>query len=697
VTLGADRRPGRTRHAAATSRTTHAGPIVAALLAFVVFAGLCATPGTRGAGLATARAAGAPVASLSAGLARLQTVQGVFIPDGKADDPGHVIDRVFFAASANGDRSVDIRYRPDYRAQQELWLATLKADPHAATDDPSRLQADGALTRELVVVDGMTELQQSETWIVDPFTRKVIGLRYRYYQGLPSDFLVSAPRDLQYVWVLSNVLDQTLGDGSSRASVQTVVRGGRPLARAVVSNGAGKPVYEALIDRRYGVTEQVSSLQKSQDLGATWLAPFHLDHLVVDRPISPRVFAMQPDYRFAPDGYSRRKPTDAPAKYGVDLGETPVPLADLARFTSSWTLLPTWLPPGFRLAAADRSSDGLHLRVTYRRGFEDIMVGTSGRAESWITDGGIDDGLYYQAWQSNATTERIDGWTSIGRSVRPLRSGAMAGWPAGSGASFEPGRSFVGTVAFGVSGTMPVPTLLRVADSLHQARPGPHLPASRYDWLPWLALVAAATLCIVTFVRARRRDGPRPALVPNRTRLPLVGVAAVVVGASLSWHRLYGAGDRFSVTGWRDPLAVLIVAMALFAGAAALRVTPPARRSTAPTDNAIPPSAAAPTATPSRPRITPKFATVLLGLVTLTGALLAVVYLPLKARFETYPLATVPSRGLGSLLGHFVIPLPGPGLLLAIAGAALIFVGGLALRPTPRQASPDPEAPQPVV
>ena len=71
----------------------------------------------------------------------------------------------------------------------------------------------------------------------------------------------------------------------------------------------------------------------------------------------------------------------------------------------------------------------------------------------------------------------------------------------------------------------------------------------------------------------------------RRVRLALIGVAAVAVSASLSWHRLYGAGDAFSVKGWQEPLAVLTVAVALVAGAVALGAP----------------------AAPARPRISPGF------------------------------------------------------------------------------------------
>ena len=638
--------------------------IVATVAALTLVGGLVGLPGSRRGAPAAAGATTRPAASLSAGLAQVQSIQGVFVPDGQSTDELTVVDRVIFAVSSNGDSYFDVRYRPDYPALQKEWRAALKADTHATIDDSMDLQSAGALTRRVIVADSATGLQQTKTWVVNPFTRKVLGVRYRYYR-LFSTSAFLAPRDVPYVWLLSHVLDTALTAGQPRVAVQDAAYRGRPVESAVVSNGDGKPAYVALIDRQSGVAEQVTSLQGSTTLPTFRLVPYHLEDLQVNRPIAQSRFVMKPDYRYAPRGFGPPKSTDTPDKYGMGFDEQAVPIADLSRFTSSWTLLPTWLPTGYRLASAARTTDSQHLWLTYRLGLDYLEVGTAGSSERWIGDGGIDHGLYFQAWMSKAGAEQIDGWPSIGRRVTTLRGGAMTGWPAGSGSSVEPGRSFVATVAFGVSGTAPTSTLRRIAESLRQAKPGPHLPGSGSDWWPW----PAAALGLAALVLAWRRRGVSSDQAPSLrcVRWALIGVAAVAVSASLSWHRLYGAGDAVSVRGWQEPLAMLTVAVALVAGAVAL---------------------AAP-ATPARRRLTPRFLTVLLGLLTLAGTLLAVVYLPVKARFMTDQSATVHWTSIHSVLNGIEIPLPGPGLVLAIAGAILIVVGGFLMRVGNRESQPD--------
>ncbi len=638
--------------------------IVATVAALTLVGGLVGLPGTRRAAPSTAGATTRPAASLSAGLAHVQSIQGVFVPDGQVSDELTVVDRVIFAVSSNGDSYFDVRYRPDYRAQQKAWRAALKADPHATVADSENLQFAGALTRRVVVADSATGLEQSKSWVVNPFTRKVIGVRYRYYR-LFSTYALTAPRDVPFVWLLSHVLDTALAGGQPRVTVQDVVNLGRPAEGATVFNGNGKPAYEALIDRQYGLAEQVTSLQGSRTLPTYPLVPYHLEDLQVNRPIAQSLFVMRPDHQYAPQGFGPPKPTDTPDKYGIDLDENvrTVSVADLAHFTSSWTLLPTWLPAGYRLASA--TTDGQHLRLIYRLGMDEVTVGTAGRDGNWIVAGGdLGHGLIFTDGSSESERGWY-GWQSIGHTVGVLRGGAMAGWPAGSDASVEPGRNFVATVAFGVSGTAPTSTLRRIAESLRQAKPGPHLPGSGYGWWPWLAATFGAAALMLALWRRRAAGDRAPSL--HRVRLALTGVAALVVSAVLSWHRLYGAGEAFSVRGWQEPLAVLTVAVALFAGAVALGAP----------------------AAPARPRISPRFLTVLLGLATLAGTLLAVVYLPVKARFITDQSATVHWTSIHSVLNDAGVPLPGPGLALAIAGAILIVVGGFAMRAGGREIQPD--------
>ena len=491
-------------------------------------------------------------------------------------------------------------------------------------------------------------------------------MRYRYYR-LFSTYALTPPRAIPYVWLLSHVLDTALATGQPRVTIQEAAYRGSPAQSATVFNRDGRPAYEALIDRQYGLTEQVTSLEGSRTLPGDRLAPYHLEDLQVNRPVAQSRFVMKPDYRYAPQGFGKPKPTDTPDKYGIDLDERPIPVADLARFTSSWTLLPTWLPTGYRLASAARTTDGQHLWLTYRAGLDELTVFTAGRDGSWIVDYDVGRGFVVQTWPSDSQ-EGGYGWAAIGDNVIALRGGAMRGWPAGAGTSEEPGRNFAGTVAFGVNGTAPVSTLRRITASVRPAKPGPHLPGSASGWWPWLVATAALVALAFAWRRAAARSAAQtgtPAGAPRapslrRARLPLIGMAAVVVGAPLSWHRLYGAGEHFAVKGWQEPLAILTVSLALFAGAAALWA----------------PAAAA------HPPVTPRFMTILLGLATFAGALLSVVYLPVKARFVTTDFEYAAPRwtSFHSLHLNWGCPLPGPGLWLAIAGALLIVVGGFAMK-----------------
>ena len=139
----------------------------------------------------------------------------------------------------------------------------------------------------------------------------------------------------------------------------------------------------------------------------------------------------------------------------------------------------------------------------------------------------------------------------------------------------------------------------------------------------------------------------------------LVGVALVSAGLLLSWHQLYGGRDHFTVAGWREPLALVTFAAALLAAAAAIW-----------------------TPAPRRAREAMRFATLALGLATLAAVLLALVYLPVKARFFT---TTDPTdlrwTSIHDVLTYFrgvTCPAPGPGLYLSLAGAVLVAAGAVA-------------------
>ncbi len=599
-----------------------------------------------------------PQTTLSAGLADVRTVRGVVVFDGPQRGSDPPVERVIFAYDANGDGYFDIRYRPDLAAKRQAWRSYNKSDRHSDTD-PQFVQTAGALTRRVVVMSAKTGLQKTMAWSVDPFTGKVISQRYRFYAGFFSDApLVSRDaRSVTLVWRLTTVLDSELPALDEHASVSPTSVAGGPGWRVVVRTG-GRATYGALVDR-YGLTEQVRSLQGWHDLRPFTLVPFHVEGLVVNGALPAGTFTMRPSYRYGPDGYSPRKPTDTPSKYGIDLGgERGIPLADVPRLTSSWTLVPGWLPSGYRLTQVLGWSDQ-HLWFVYRRGLLMIEVGTAGRRPTWVSDGELRHGFVF----GHRTEWGWEGWPEIGPgAVSRLEHGAMSGWPAGDIMTEQPGHNAVGTVAFGVSGTAPFATLRRIAESVHQARPGAHLPTPRPTWPAWIALVAAC-LSLAAALRARqRRFGDLATSLRRRPPL-LAGLAMTAVGATLSWHALYKAGDRFAVMGWREPLAVLCVAAALLAGTAALW---PART--------------------HRQAIAARLFATGLGLASLATALVALVYLPLQARFlidddPNLVLKWTSGHAIAAYFGGAVCPGPGPGLYLSIAGAIVVVIAALRLWP----------------
>jgi hypothetical protein len=636
-----------------------------AAIALVVILVLLGLPGSQQTSPSRAAAAQLPLVPLNAGLAQVQTVQGVFIYDTPDVSAGNsVLASVRFALSSDGDGAFDLHYRPDYAAAKRAWLQAKKANGPGVQTTQSLMQA-AAEVRQEVVVDGNSGLTQTKTWSVNPFTGALVGLRYRFYRGIfnSGNQVLLAPREVQQVWLLSSELRLALAQGQHKVTVSDVTFAGRPAYRALIYGPAGKPADVALIDRETGLTLRVSALPGAANSGFYYLTPFHLEQLRVNQPIAPIRLVMSPDYRYAPDGFSAHRSSDRPASYGIDLGERAFPVADLSRHTSSWTLLPRWLPSGYRLQRAVTQLGQQWMWLTYRRGLSELTVSTAaqGAAGAMGSSAGVLSGFIFRSSPMGPGL-----WPAIGPGVHAMRGGAMAGWPTGYGASIDRGgQSGVGTATFWVGGNLPASVAQRVAASMQQVRPGPYLPRSQYVWQPWLTLGVAAivALGVVLRVRSRRRANAPDAVqeTVKRVRLPLFGLVLVAAGASLSWHQLWGAGEHFSMLGWREPLGVTTVALALLACAAAVWAL----------------------AAPSKPPLRPMFLTTALGLMTLAAALLAVVYLPVEARFTTDQGLGQVWAGLSSLptyLRGLECPAPGPGLYVSIVGACLIVVGGVRLR-----------------
>jgi hypothetical protein len=662
----ADARQGDGRGMRLRRPTLLAAAGLAALIALVAVVNLTGLPGVQQATPPPANAAKL-VAVIDAGLTRVDSLQGAFVFDAAPSRGSSQIASVDFATTSNGDKSFDAHYLPDYKALSKEWLST-KSSQLPARDKWEAMMQTAAMVRQRVVVDGATGFMQSKTWSVNPVTRRPVALRYRYYRGLVvvGGRVLLAPRDVQQIWLLSSQLRTALANEQPNVALTDVVYRGRPAYRAVVYGSGGKPVYVALVDKQYGITLRLSAVPGPHGAGELELTPFHIRDLRINEPVDPATFVMKPDFSYAPDGYSRRRPSDTPRKYGIDLGERAFPVSELPQHTSSWTVLPTWIPKGYTLQLATAWPDSSWMWLTYRQGMSDITVATAGRsatgprgAKTAVSSGSV----------FGATRDGLDVWPAIGDGVSVMPAGAMAGWPAGHGqfSYSNPGLTTVSTATFGISGNVPLDTLQRMAESARQARPGPYLPVERYSWQPWLAFAVAAALATAALLlvsRRRRRLADLGVRLPlwKSVRLPLIGLVLVVAGASLSWHRLYGTGNDYSVLGWRDPLAVVTVAVALLALATATWIL----------------------AAPAKPLVGPRFLASLLGLLVVAGTALSFMYLPLKARFLVEPFNSDLSwKGLsavGAYLRGEACPAPGPGLYLALAGACLMLIGGLRLR-----------------
>ena len=242
--------------------------------------------------------------------------------------------------------------------------------------------------------------------------------------------------------------------------------------------GSGeKPLFVALVDKQYGITLRLSAVPRSQRADELKLTAFHIQDLRVNEPVDPATFVMKPDFSYAPDGYSKRRPTDTPKKYGIDLGERTFPVSELPQRTSSWTVLPTWIPKGYTLQQAIAWSDSSWMWLTYRQGMSDITVATAGKSATGPRGAKTPES---SGFVFGATRDGLDVWPAIGSGVSAMPAGAMAGWPAGHGefSYSTPGLTTVSTATFGISGNVPLDTLERMAESARQAKPGPYLPQS---------------------------------------------------------------------------------------------------------------------------------------------------------------------------------------------------------------------------
>jgi len=519
------------------------------------------------------------------------------------------------------------------------------------------------LVREVIVADGQSGTMSWKDWSVNPFTRKVVGVRYRAFVGAFEPDLFQ--RQVPLVWSLSTELRTALATQEPEISVSVVSLNGRPTYRVVIDGQDGRPAYLAMVDRRYGVTLSVRQLtSRAADIGFR-VTPFRLAGLRVNEPLDHRLFAIRPDYSHAPSGFGPRRAGDTPAAYTMDWGARSLPLDELSRDTSSYTLLPTWIPAGFHLASVSRGPDDMYLSLIYRKGMDELRVGTVGSDPRFVLKG-LGRGFVFSGTVSTEDDPYM--WPMLGSPVTRAKRGVVVGWPMAPSRFYSSSRTAVGSLTAGVSGTAQEAVLQRMFDSLRPVKPGPHLPADRFVLHAWLLFAAVVALAIGLVARGvlrwRRSElGPTRAL-PRAARLPLVGAAAVLIAAVLPWHQVYGSAGDYGVRGWSDPVGVLAASLAVLAGLVAWTAASASARTTRP--------------------ISGRFLATLLGIATFAVTALGLVYLPMKARFviglDTDVRLTSLSS-IGTYLKGSACPAPGPGLYLAIAGAIVLVVGGLRLRP----------------
>lgn len=644
----------------------------AAALAAIALFGL---PGFGGTSPQRATAADRMVEAIDAGLARVNTLQGTLVlsPPADAGVNGHIAS-VRFAATGDGDRWFDVTYQPDWAALQKQWKQALTVGkaPNETSASLARsaefLEANSAMVHQLIVADGASGTTSWKSWAVNPFTRKVVGVRYRAFVGVFDPDLLE--KEVPLVWSLSTELRTALATQEPEISVAVVSLSGRPTYRVVVYGKDGRPAYVAMVDRQYGVTLSLRQVSRqAPDIGMR-VTPFRLARLRVNQPVDRRLFALKPDYSHAPSGFGPRRAGDTPAAYTMDFGERSFPSGELARHTSSYTLLPTWVPAGFHLSLATYGPDGAYLALTYRQGMDEVRVGTVA-ANSRYALKGLAQGFVFSG--TVASEDDPYTWSMLGSPVTQASKGAAAGWPVAPSRFYEVDRTAVGTLTAGVSGTAQNAVLQRMFDSLRAVKSGPHMPGDRFALQTWLLFAAvfalAAGLVLRRVLRARRSGLGAGRPLPRTARLPLVGAAAVLLGLVLPWHQLYGAAGDYSVRGWSDPVGVLTASLAVLAGLAAWTAAG---------------------ALPRRRLLSGRFLATLLGLATCAATALGLVYLPMKARFVVgldADLRLTSLSSIGTYLKGSACPAPGPGLYLAIAGAIVLVVG--ALRVHPERATPD--------
>jgi hypothetical protein len=667
-----------------------AGLAAALLLVFM----LSGVPGMRETQPPPATAADRLVAAIDAGLAKVNTMQGVMVFDPPLGSWGTPPERALFAATSAGDRLVDVRYKPDWaraRSDYRAQLATLRrTKANYSTAEYRRAVSDLKKSGLLVAVRSVYVNSTADHtfsyafFSSDALTRKLARVKYF---DLGWDIGLHTPTghgDVGRVWALATELRSVMADNPDIAVSDTIYEG-RPASLVIVQASDGSPAWEAIVDKQFGVTLAVRVFRNAsiRDTGSANadIVAFHVERLQINRPLSPTMFAIKPDYRPASTGHARV--AGAPEVQILDATQgSPVrhffSPAELGSVASTAELVPEAMPPGYRLAEVTRlGNDRQSVLLIYRRGMNEFVVWSGSRVPNYNSSySGVSHPPGIAAFDRET-------WPDVssfgGNEFVRINSGALDGAPAaifagvGGPAQLE---AWTDTREASIGGNLSRAELLSIAESLRPLKGGGwgRTSANLISLLGVIVvLVAAAVTLTAWFATQRRRDAagrPQPGVLV----WPLVGLALVIAGAGLNWHALLHNGTGYASHGWNEPLGRWVIVLAVMAVVCA---------------------AWRQLVTRWRGPVGPKFVAVLLATATLAGAAFALVYLPLEARFTVSNVngnSVTSESWLMRIFSSQFSPSATTGLYVSILGALFLLVGVVMLR-KPEQTAVDAAAP----
>ena len=663
----------------------------AALLTIVALAaGVSATHATASTGSAPTRP------PLDAGLAHVQTVQGVLIldPPYVDADPASVSRQAWtsFAATSAGDRRAEVHYRIDWAMARRRYADALAAlrktkDKLSAKQYAQQLRdltvQYAPVTRTLWVVNAARHTSTVVFFNTNPITRKPARAKYLEMgpnNGLPPGLDRS---DSWRVWELATQL-RGLMAVQPGITVGSAVVDGQPACEVRVPAGRGDPAWSATVDSTSGLTVAVRYSGGTKAGQVSFNPPFHVAKLVVNQPLPAGTFTVSPDYRVIPHrpGVPTVESTDMSPGSGATTYSPPAKLADVA-FPA--TLVPSQVPAGFRLTSARRTRGYPWTGLIYRRGMSTLVISSGPRLGNAYADAsGFHENNRIAAFDRQ-TWPPLGGFSyAADGTIGSVAGGVFAGAPVTTsplavGFPTEM-QTWTGTTEAGARGDLTREEILAVASSLEPLKPGAwRRPMTGVPAL--IAVIAAAvalSAAAAAWVRARRRDelAARPRL--STLTWPLVGLALVVAGTCFEWHALLHNGPAWGIRGWDEPLGRWVIAAALLAVVCA------AWRQLA--------------AVRGGP-VGLKFLSILFAAAALAGVALALVYLPLVARFTVQPAGGTGDITRESWLLRIVSSQYSPsatiGLYMSIAGALFLLVGVVMLRHSaakPASVGPDTTA-----